>query len=1094
MPIPSWATIFSENFRSRRRRTNIYYSAEANSYQLSDNEDAVILKNRRGKAFSKKASRSRDIIGATKTKDGFSVLIEGTDIQLNERYRVLYANTDGTITSRTNWSTETPFNKGYEEDSISNKPGQISSLSNIFNTASADTDSNGVVDGSELIAYQIHQNGSAITLSNRKGKTFNDLTSRNWDVTHIAKTLGGGDGFAVLREGTNRKSGLFRVWYTNRFGVITSGTKWKSRLKLASEGFEEIFPIDFNGDGYLAYDFINNVDTRGLVNVGESISSKLNTSRDKDWLRVNLKKDHIYQFDLIGHALTDPFLRLYDEDGLFITENDDGGNGLNSRILHTAQKTKSYFLEADSYLSNKTGTYTLSVTQTAAPPTDDENNEPTGSVFISGNAIEGQTLTASNNITDEDGLGPISYQWLRDGNAISGATSNTYILIQPDVGETISVIASFTDGEGTSESITSAPTQAVVNVNDLPTGSVIISGNAIEGQTLTASNNITDEDGLGPISYQWLRDGNAISGATSNTYILIQPDVGETISVIASFTDGEGTSESITSASTSTVQDQNDDYGSDIDTEGLITIGSQILGEINRPGDKDWIKVKLKKNFTYQFDLIGETLSDSLLRLYSQDGSYITENDDGGNGLDSRIVHTAQETKSYFLEADSYLSNKNGTYTLSATQTSGAPQPGWKSTDGWGEVSAKRAFESLLSITLPSQVNLGGNYWGADKVEAPEVWESSPEFVGATGKGVTVAVIDTGVKTTHPEFSNVNIVSPFDFIENDTSPDDVDGHGTHVASTILGRYDGISATGDITGIAYNASLMPLKVLGDDGTGYISDIAAGIRYAVDNGAHVINLSLGGGGPSSLMREAIRYAANKAVVVMAAGNSSGSSPEYPAAYAAVDGIAVGAVNKLGEMADFSNLAGSEQISYITGPGVGVYSAIPGGYASYSGTSMAAPHVAGVAALLKSYDQSLTPDQITDLLISTASNKINNQFSQSTDNYNDTTNASSLITLDNIHNFTNEDLTGQVIGNIWGDKSTRQSTIESIRGEVNHDDFSFDDFNHFEILDPLTNNFASFALNSDAESDPLSTLNDLLSNNYFESFEIDQKWSII
>ena len=1002
MPIPSWATIFSENFRSRRRRTNIYYSAEANSYQLSDNEDAVILKNRRGKAFSKKASRSRDIIGATKTKDGFSVLIEGTDIQLNERYRVLYANTDGTITSRTNWSTETPFNKGYEEDSISNKPGQISSLSNIFNTASADTDSNGVVDGSELIAYQIHQNGSAITLSNRKGKTFNDLTSRNWDVTHIAKTLGGGDGFAVLREGTNRKSGLFRVWYTNRFGVITSGTKWKSRLKLASEGFEEIFPIDFNGDGYLAYDFINNVDTRGLVNVGESISSKLNTSRDKDWLRVNLKKDHIYQFDLIGHALTDPFLRLYDEDGLFITENDDGGNGLNSRILHTAQKTKSYFLEADSYLSNKTGTYTLSVTQTAAPPTDDENNEPTGSVFISGNAIEGQTLTASNNITDEDGLGPISYQWLRDGNAISGATSNTYILIQPDVGETISVIASFTDGEGTSESITSA--------------------------------------------------------------------------------------------STSTVQDQNDDYGSDIDTEGLITIGSQILGEINRPGDKDWIKVKLKKNFTYQFDLIGETLSDSLLRLYSQDGSYITENDDGGNGLDSRIVHTAQETKSYFLEADSYLSNKNGTYTLSATQTSGAPQPGWKSTDGWGEVSAKRAFESLLSITLPSQVNLGGNYWGADKVEAPEVWESSPEFVGATGKGVTVAVIDTGVKTTHPEFSNVNIVSPFDFIENDTSPDDVDGHGTHVASTILGRYDGISATGDITGIAYNASLMPLKVLGDDGTGYISDIAAGIRYAVDNGAHVINLSLGGGGPSSLMREAIRYAANKAVVVMAAGNSSGSSPEYPAAYAAVDGIAVGAVNKLGEMADFSNLAGSEQISYITGPGVGVYSAIPGGYASYSGTSMAAPHVAGVAALLKSYDQSLTPDQITDLLISTASNKINNQFSQSTDNYNDTTNASSLITLDNIHNFTNEDLTGQVIGNIWGDKSTRQSTIESIRGEVNHDDFSFDDFNHFEILDPLTNNFASFALNSDAESDPLSTLNDLLSNNYFESFEIDQKWSII
>ena len=150
------------------------------------------------------------------------------------------------------------------------------------------------------------------------------------------------------------------------------------------------------------------------------------------------------------------------------------------------------------------------------------NDAPTGSVSISGTATEDQVLTASNTLADEDVIGSISYQWQRDGVDIGGATNSTYTLVQADVGAAITVVASYTDGEGTSESVTSSATSAVVNVNDAPTGSVSISGTATEDQVLTASNTLADEDGLGTISYQWQRGGVDINGATNSTYTLVQ--------------------------------------------------------------------------------------------------------------------------------------------------------------------------------------------------------------------------------------------------------------------------------------------------------------------------------------------------------------------------------------------------------------------------------------------------------------------------------------------------------------------------------------------------------------------------------------------
>ena len=128
------------------------------------------------------------------------------------------------------------------------------------------------------------------------------------------------------------------------------------------------------------------------------------------------------------------------------------------------------------------------------------NDAPVGAVTISGTATEDQVLTASNTLTDADGLGAITYQWLRDGSDIVGATGSTYTLGDADVGAAISVKATYTDGHGTLESVTSAATAAVANVNDAPVGAVTISGTATEDQVLTASNTLTDADGLGAIT------------------------------------------------------------------------------------------------------------------------------------------------------------------------------------------------------------------------------------------------------------------------------------------------------------------------------------------------------------------------------------------------------------------------------------------------------------------------------------------------------------------------------------------------------------------------------------------------------------------
>jgi subtilisin family serine protease len=297
--------------------------------------------------------------------------------------------------------------------------------------------------------------------------------------------------------------------------------------------------------------------------------------------------------------------------------------------------------------------------------------------------------------------------------------------------------------------------------------------------------------------------------------------------------------------------------------------------------------------------------------------------------------------------------------------------------------AAAAVAQAIARSPYPSVPDLGGNDWNLDAINAPEVWAA-----GYTGQGIVVAVIDTGVDYTHLDLDAniwvntqeiagngidddgngyIDDVRGWDFVDQDNNPMDLYGHGTHVAGTIAAENNGIG----ITGVAYNAKIMPVKVLGADGNGTTPDVAAGIRYAADNGADVINLSLGGNFFSTDIASAVEYATNRgAMVVMAAGNSASFQPGFPANLANQWGIAVGAVDNRNRVAPFSNGAGIPALNYVVAPGVGIYSTIPGNtYRQANGTSMATPHVAGVVALMLSANPTLTPAQITPLLTSSA-----------------------------------------------------------------------------------------------------------------------------
>jgi serine protease len=270
---------------------------------------------------------------------------------------------------------------------------------------------------------------------------------------------------------------------------------------------------------------------------------------------------------------------------------------------------------------------------------------------------------------------------------------------------------------------------------------------------------------------------------------------------------------------------------------------------------------------------------------------------------------------------------------------------------------------------VPNDPLYGTRQWHLQRVGAETAWNYS------CGRGVTVAVIDTGVAcfdrgpfARGTDLAGTRCEGGWNFVDDSPQAYDDHGHGTHVAGTIAQTtHNGVGTAG----LAFCATLMPIKVLNKQGFGTVANVAEGIRYAADEGAQVINLSLGGPFRSGILEDAVKHALSRGVVVVAAAGNSGRKVGWPAAYPGV--VAVSATDASDKIAWFSSRG--PEVS-IAAPGVGVtqQTVCNGGrdkcelFGTFNGTSMASPHVAGVVAMVEALGVT-DGASVRDLIESTA-----------------------------------------------------------------------------------------------------------------------------
>jgi len=400
------------------------------------------------------------------------------------------------------------------------------------------------------------------------------------------------------------------------------------------------------------------------------------------------------------------------------------------------------------------------------------------------------------------------------------------------------------------------------------------------------------------------------------------------------------------------------------------TVGSLVMAD-----SQDWYRFTTTATGTAANSVsiaFQHAQGDLDLELYNSAGTLLARSQ--GTSNSEAISFNGLAAGTYYARVYGYRGALNPAYSLSINPATAAPVTP-------PTTSPVTAFPDVAYYG-------GNNEWSLNSINAPEAWAK-----GYRGDGVVVAVIDTGVDLNHPDLVNqiwvnageiagngadddhngyVDDVQGWDFSSSDNNPDDQNGHGTHVAGSIAAEANGFGATG----VAPDATIMPVRVLDSNGSGTMSGVAAGIRYAARMGADIVNLSLGGG-YSSVLQSALQYAQQLGVlVVAAAGNESASTPGYPARFSSslTNVLSVGAYSSSGTIASFSNDVGTSGAVQVDAPGVSVYSTyIDGRYTTMSGTSMATPQVAGMAALALSANHNLTAAQLRDVIVNGANHTI-------------------------------------------------------------------------------------------------------------------------
>lgn len=482
------------------------------------------------------------------------------------------------------------------------------------------------------------------------------------------------------------------------------------------------YTLTVTGDAGIDGEIPNNRSTQSVLDIGTTIQSNIDFGADSDWFRVDLTAGNIYQFDLVGVTLQDPYLVVRDSDEFIVVVDDDGGQGLNSSLTFEATREGTYFIAAEAFATSQTGSYELSAALIAGIADDFTGNTST-SGFI--NAENGQATGVLEEAGDIDwfradlsagtvytfGLaGDESVGELRDPllelydangfliarNDDGGEGLNSELQYTPNVAQTVYLSAGgYADAQTGIYVLTSTADGSFADVGgDTSTEGTLVVGQTIDGVIGEPGDvdwyavgvqagvqyqfEMNFGSGSNPLNDPFLAlfsaSGQFITfdddgGLGLQSQLIYTPDFTGLVYISAEAYD-LGTDQGTYSLSLTAEGLISGDIPGDTSTNAIIPFNSSSSGLLEELGDTDWFEIFFFEGERIQIDLVGtgsDPLDDPLVELYDSSGQFLASNDDGGAGLNSQLIYDASYTGSAFVSADAFADGSTGSYEVSFT-------------------------------------------------------------------------------------------------------------------------------------------------------------------------------------------------------------------------------------------------------------------------------------------------------------------------------------------------------------------------------------------------------------------------------------------